>query len=99
MSEPAGDFCRWDGADLLLEIRVIPRARETKLAGVRAGRLLIRLQAPPSEGKANTELGRFLAHLCGVRRGAVTLESGAHGRDKRVRITRPGTLPVLPGAL
>lgn len=99
MSEPADDFCRWDGADLLLEIRVIPRARETKLAGVRAGRLLIRLQAPPADGKANAELERYLARLCGVRRSAVTLESGETGRDKRVRITGPGTLPVLPGAV
>lgn len=98
MTAPAGDFCRWDGADLLLEIRVIPRARETMLAGVRAGRLLIRLQAPPSDGKANTELERFLAHLCGVRRSAVTIESGASSRDKRIRITRPGTLPTLPDA-
>lgn len=98
MTAPAGDFCRWDGADLLLEIRVIPRARETTLAGVRAGRLLIRLQAPPADGKANAELERYLARLCGVRRGAVTLEAGATGRDKRVRITRPGTLPVPPGA-
>lgn len=99
MTDPTGDFCRWDGADLLLEIRVIPRARETKLAGVRARRLLVRLQAPPSDGKANAELERHLARLCGVRRGAVAIESGETGRDKRVRITRPGTLPVLPGTV
>lgn len=97
MTTPAGDFCRWDGADLLLEIRVIPRARETTLAGVRAGRLLIRLQAPPADGKANSELERFLARLCGVRRGAVTIEAGESGRDKRVRISRPGTMPVFTG--
>ncbi|MEX2575581.1 MAG: DUF167 family protein [Halofilum sp. (in: g-proteobacteria)] len=96
MSESPSDFCRWDGPDLLLEVRVIPRARETAVAGLRAGRLLIRLQAPPAEGKANAALERYLARLCGVSRGAVTIEAGETARDKRVRITRPGTLPTLP---
>lgn len=98
MSAGAGDWCRWDGADLLLEVRVIPRAQRTGIAGIRDGRLLIRVQAPPLEGRANAALEQCLARLCGVGRGAVTLERGAHGRDKRVRVTRPGTLPTLPGA-
>lgn len=98
MSQPPSDFCRWDGADLLLEVRVIPRARATGLVGLRAGRLLIRLQAPPTDGKANAALERYLAHLCSVSRGAVTIEAGETARDKRVRIAHPGTLPVFPGA-
>ena len=67
------------------------------IAGVRGGRLLIRLQAPPVDGKANAELERWLAHWCEVSRGAVTVESGERGRDKTVRIERPGTLPT-PGS-
>lgn len=91
------DFCRWDGPDLLLEVRIIPRARQTAVAGVRAGRLLVRLQAAPTDGKANAALERYLARLCGVRRGAVTIEVGETSRDKRVRIHRPETLPGTPG--
>lgn len=98
MSADGGDWCRWDGTDLLLEVRVIPRAKQTRIAGIRGGRLLIRLQAPALEGRANAALEQCLARLCGVGRGAVTVESGAHGRDKRVRVVRPGTLPPLPGA-
>lgn len=98
MSAGHDDWCRWDGADLLLEVRVVPRAQRTGIAGIRNGRLLVRLQAPPLEGRANAELERCLARLCGVGRGAVTVESGARGRDKRVRVARPGTLPALPGA-
>ncbi|MDZ7828426.1 MAG: DUF167 family protein [Halofilum sp. (in: g-proteobacteria)] len=93
MSEP--DFCRWDGADLILEIRVIPNAKRTGLAGVRGGRLLVRLQAPPVDGKANAALERLLAKLCGVSRGAVRIERGESARDKSVRIERPGTLPTF----
>lgn len=91
----APDFCRWDDADLLLEVRVIPNARQTGLGGIRHGRLLVRLQAPPVEGKANAALERFLAKLCGVSRRAVTIEQGAGSRDKTVRVERPGTLPTF----
>lgn len=96
MSTAAGDWCRWDGADLLLEVRVIPRAKRTGIAGLRAGRLLLRVEPPPEDGRANAAVERCLARLCGVGAGAVTVERGAHGRDKRVRVTRPGTLPALP---
>lgn len=89
------DFCSWDGPDLILRVRVIPRARQNAIAGVRAGRLLVRLQAPPIEGKANAALEQWLARLCGVARGAVTVEAGVRSRDKTVRVARPGTLPPL----
>ena len=97
MDDPsADDWCRWDGADLVVEVRVIPRARETAIAGLRHGRLLVRLQAPPADGKANAALVRAFARWCGVARGAVMIEAGERGRDKRLRITAPGTLPSLP---
>lgn len=93
-ADAAGDWCRWDDADLLLELRVIPRAKVTAIAGVRHGRLLLRLQAPPVDGKANAAIERWFANLFGVGRGAVTLEAGARGRDKRLRIKRPERLPI-----
>lgn len=95
MNDPEDDFCRWDGADLLLRVRVIPNADRSAPAGIRAGRLLVRLQAPPAEGKANAALERLLAKLCGVRRSAARIEQGETSRDKTVRIERPGTMPPL----
>lgn len=95
MSDSDDDFCRWDGADLLLRVRVIPNADRSALAGIRAGRVLVRLQVPAAEGKANAALERLLAKLCGVRRGAVRIEKGEASRDKTVRIERPGTMPPL----
>lgn len=90
----SGDWCRWDGADLLLELRVIPRSRHTALAGTRQGRLLLRLQAPPVDGKANAAIERWFADLFGVGREAVTIEAGTRNRDKRLRIERPERLPA-----
>ena len=88
------DWCRWDGADLLLELRVIPRARTDAVAGIRHGRLLVRLQAPPDAGKANAALERLFARLCSVSRSAVIIEAGERARDKRLRIAHPGSLPA-----
>ena len=93
-AEIPDDWCRWDGDDLLLEIRVIPRAKTTAIAGRRQGRLLLRLQAPPVDGKANAAIERWFAHLFGVGGGAVTIEAGERARDKRLRIERPESLPA-----
>jgi uncharacterized protein (TIGR00251 family) len=84
---------RWEGEDLVLQLRVQPRASRNELAGVHGDRLKVRLTAPPVEGKANAQLQRFLAALFGVGRNRVHIESGASGRNKCVRIEGPVGLP------
>jgi hypothetical protein len=69
-----------------LDVRVIPRARKTALAGVRDAALLIRLAAPPVEGAANAALAEFLSEVLGVPRRAVSILSGERGRRKRVAV-------------
>jgi hypothetical protein len=69
-----------------LSVRVQPRAAQDALAGVRAGALVIRLNAPPVDGRANEALLRFLGRVLGVPPSAITLMRGASGRDKVVRI-------------
>jgi hypothetical protein len=85
---------RRDGADLLLEVRVQPRASKTEFAGRIGERLRVRLQAPPVDGKANAALVEFLADSFGVPRSAVVLEKGLSGRDKRLRIHGGGAVPA-----
>ena len=46
----------------------------------------MRLQSPPVEGAANTELVELLAKAFGVPRRAVTIIGGAHARTKRVQV-------------
>jgi uncharacterized protein len=71
---------------VVIDIRVIPRARRTSLDGMRAGSYLIRLAAPPVEGAANDALIGFLAQTLGLPRRNVTLVAGDKSRNKRVQI-------------
>ncbi len=65
-------------------MRVIPGAKKDLVAGEENGRLKVRLQAPPVEGKANKALVRLLARRLGLSRGRVRLVRGARSRDKMV---------------
>lgn len=62
--------------------------------GERAGRLLVRVTAPPVDARANEALCRLLAKRAGVARGRVWIVSGERSRDKRVRIDGVGDAEV-----
>ena len=58
-----------------------------EIVGWRAdGTLSVRVTAPPVEGRANAALAALLAGALDVRPSSVSVEHGAHGRDKLVRI-------------
>ena len=84
---------RWDEGDLLLQIRVQPRASRDGIVGPHGNELKVRITAPPVDGEANAHLTKFLAKAFGVARAAVRLESGESGRSKRLRICKPQHLP------
>ena len=52
------------------------------MAGEEGGRLKVRLQAPPLEGKANAALQKFLAASLGLKKNRIRLVSGQRSRDK-----------------
>jgi uncharacterized protein (TIGR00251 family) len=77
---------RRDGDRLRFTIRVTPRASASAVAGERDGALLIRVTAPPVEGKANEAVIALLAEALGVPRSSVGIERGAAARTKRVSV-------------
>ena len=85
---------RWDGIDLILHLRIQPRAAHDEIAGPLGNTLKIRLTAPPVDGKANEHLRKFLSTLCGVSKSQVTVLSGDKSREKLVRISQPRHLPA-----
>jgi uncharacterized protein (TIGR00251 family) len=84
---------RRDGLDLLLDVRVQPRASRTEFAGLHGERLRVRLAAPPIDGRANAALTDFVAAECSLARSRVTLEAGPSSRDKRLRLHDVAAVP------
>ena len=76
---------RADGDDLLVTIRVRPRARNDEVGPERAGALLVSVTAPPVDGKANDAVCRLLAKALGVAPSRLSVQRGGSARDKVVR--------------
>jgi uncharacterized protein (TIGR00251 family) len=89
------DWYRWDGPDLLLQLKLQPRASRDAFAGQQNDRQRIWITAPPVDGKANAHLLAWLARQFGVAKSSVTIESGQTGRLKRVRVKTPTRLPDI----
>lgn len=86
-------FFYWTAGDLVLELRLQPRASRCEFAGQYGERLKIRLTAPPTDGKANRQLREFLGNSFSVAPSRVLLLSGDSGRNKHVKIERPASIP------
>ena len=69
-----------------LRVRVIPNAKKSEFAGYREGELVLRLNAPAVEGKANKAAVEFIAQQLGVSRSAVLLSGGERSRHKIFKI-------------
>lgn len=67
-------------------MRLQPRARKDEVVGERGGAVVIRVTAPPVDGKANAALCAFLAKRAGVPRSRVSVVRGLTSRDKVVRV-------------
>jgi uncharacterized protein (TIGR00251 family) len=85
--------CEWQGEDLILRVRVQPKASRDEICGLQGEALKVRITAPPVDGKANAHLIKYLAKQFGVAKSAITLLSGETGRDKRLHIHAPARLP------
>lgn len=92
-----GNWYRWDGGDLLLSLKLQPRASRDAFAEPWDDRLRIRVTAPPVDGQANARLIAWLAGQFGVARSAIQIEAGRTSPLKRVRVSSPKRLPDVPG--
>jgi uncharacterized protein (TIGR00251 family) len=79
-------WLREEGAGVVLELLIQPRASRTRVVGEHDGRLKVQLAAPPVDGEANDALVEFLAGALGVRKADVTIARGETGRRKTVRV-------------
>ena len=81
-------------SDARVSVRVQPRAGHDEIVGERAGAIVVRVKAPPVEGRANEAVRKLIAKRLGVPRSKVTIVRGARGRDKLVSVEGVGEAEV-----
>ncbi|MDE3055926.1 MAG: DUF167 domain-containing protein [Verrucomicrobiota bacterium] len=71
---------------IVLIVKVIPKASREEIVGWEGDVLKVRLRAAPEKGKANAALISFLAKALDLPKRAITLVSGETSRHKRIVI-------------
>ena len=77
--------------ELFLRVKAIPNAGRNEIVGVRSGELVVKLQVPPLEGRANRELVRLLSSRLGLARSSVDIVAGGSSHHKRLRLPAEAT--------
>ena len=73
---------------MIIDIRVRPNAKQNKVGGEIAGRLIVFVQAPAIEGKANEAVAKVLAEHFDVRARDIKIIRGETSRDKSVEVNK-----------
>lgn len=84
--DPLAALIRARGADVWLDLRVTPRASKTAIEGIREGRLVVKVTAPPVDAAANEAVIEVMARTFGVSKRQVTIVLGATGRQKTIAL-------------
>ncbi|MFY9265306.1 MAG: DUF167 domain-containing protein [Solirubrobacterales bacterium] len=71
---------------VVIAVRVAPRAARAMLDGVRDGRLIVRVNAPPIDGAANAAVCKLLAKAARLPASRVRVLRGRNSRDKQIEL-------------
>ena len=71
---------------MMLDVRIIPNAARTAFTGQRGAALVLKVNAPARDGKANKAAIVYLANVFGVSRSAIHLRWGEKSRHKKFEI-------------
>ena len=69
-----------------IAVRLQPRARSNAIVGERDGVVVVRVTAPPVDGRANEALCRLIAKRARVGARSVSVVRGGSAREKVVRV-------------
>ena len=69
-----------------IDVKAVPGASRTELAGIKDKRLRVRIAAAPEDGKANAAMLAFFAKALGCSRSEVRLAGGEKSRLKTLVI-------------
>lgn len=73
-------------ASARIKVRLQPRADRAAIVGMRDDVLVVRVNAPPVDGRANLALRRLLASRAKVAATSVRIVRGEAARDKLVEV-------------
>ena len=82
------------GSDVLLPVKVVPKASRDKIVGELDGMLKVTVAAAPERGAANTAVCRLIAKALGIRTQQVTVDAGHASPRKTIRIAAAGLAQV-----
>ncbi len=82
--------------DILVRVKAKPGSRSDRILGVRAGELLVGVRAAPEKGRANDAVIRVLSEALSVKRGDITLKTGAGSPRKQFMVPLTAR-PALEG--
>jgi uncharacterized protein (TIGR00251 family) len=75
------------GPDVLLSIKVVPKASRDRIIGELDGALKVAVSAAPEKGAANTAVCKLLAKALNVRTQQVSVDAGHANPRKTVRLS------------
>lgn len=82
----------------MVQVRVTPRASRSAIIELRDQRLIVKLNAPPADGAANTELIKLIAKASSTPKSRISLLRGHKAREKALAIV-DGDLAKISAAL
>ncbi|EDR26129.1 hypothetical protein, conserved [Entamoeba dispar SAW760] len=91
-------FVRQYKSNVIIEIEIKPNAKTSELQGVEDGILKVAIDAPPIDGKANTEVIAFMASTFGIKKSNVSLIKGQTSHHKTLQFenwTREKVLQII----
>lgn len=74
------------GGSARLRVKVKPRSSVEGVGSLDDGTLIVRVSAPPVDGRANRAVCELVASLLGLSRSRVRIEAGEKSREKTVLV-------------
>ena len=72
--------------DASISLKIQPGAKKSEIVEINDSFVKIKIKAPPVDGKANSELIRFLSKLLNVSKSSIKIIRGEFGREKTVLV-------------
>jgi uncharacterized protein (TIGR00251 family) len=89
------DWFRITDGVMRIDIKAVPGASKTEIAGVKDKRLRVRIAAAPEDGRANAELCAFLAKILDCPKRDIRLEKGEKSRLKTIALPAAHQVKLL----